>query len=421
MTGPAASTVTVADWREWIRRDVEIVDAGIELSSTDARSKESPDGSAIGRFDAGTATVQWDRLELDRSAGPPGATVGVRYRVGEERRLGVTEAGVDVDDATATRLREAGVGTRWALATADLETLSATLSGHAASARRLRGDARNALADASREWNTAETDCPQEVRLSASTGRYLYVALDLHGDPSASPRVSAVDAYCPRSTAIEHLPECLQRSEGDFLERFLAIFERSFEAVDREIDATTALLDPHGVPVESLSWLESWLGIDPDPEWPESARRERLARAPELARRRGTRDGLRSTVELYLRHTQTGETEYVCVEPSDLDPIDVPTVREAWGPPTEARSFAVFAGPFDSDADRRAVERIVERESPAHTEGVLRPLTEGVELAGNTFLGVNSSLTERRVQLGGTELGEDAALTSRDQLARDNR
>jgi len=55
-----------------------------------------------------------------------------------------------------------------------------------------------------------------------------------------------------------------------------------------------------GIPAEALSWLASWLALAPDESWTTEAKRELVRRAHELFKQRGTRQGLRALLGIYL-------------------------------------------------------------------------------------------------------------------------
>ena len=265
-----------------------------------------------------------------------------------------------------------------------------------------------------------------------------------------------------------------------FLEQFLSTFETANTGIEEEIERLAGLFDPEGVPNEYLSWLGEWLAIETGEDWPEPARREFLDRAPELFAKRGTRAGIADYVGLYLDHVTAPDTGWILewqrrrvedrraaghlteaeaerrhaeidalagssdgggsadgdgvsgdengadgegghhlfvMERLDLDGIDSPAAREPYtmhmpGP----RSFAVFVGPFTDPGHREAVEELVAREKPAHTDGHVVPMRQHVKLEGNSFLGVNTTLTPREFVLGRATLGEDSVLTERDLL-----
>lgn len=424
----------------------------LELTSTE-RYTTAPGtsryrGAVLGRFDAGTDEVEWHRLTLDLGRPTSGTQVRVRYVATDDRSVGpaTLEAldGVSADAVAA--LSSIDVTSVWELASSDPAVLSAELSSVSTSEA---GTWRRAAADAI-EWREVDIPDPTDVLLEGATGRYLHVAIELRGSRTASPRVNAVEAFCPRQSYLRYLPDIYQEDEASaaFLERFLSIFESTFSDVEREIETITRYFDPGGVPSDSLEWLASWLAVDPGDAWPESARRELLARAPTLYKKRGTRPGMRAMIELYLRHVEppapipdrdapgiersvgTDVTarpvanadggvqrgngpphELFVLEHRDLDGIEsaaarAPFERALAGP----QSFVVYAGPFAREDHRTAVERIVDQEAPAHTRGDVVGLEQSFDLAGNTFLGVNSTLTDRELELGQTTLGGNAVL-----------
>jgi phage tail-like protein len=424
----------------------------LELAATERYSTEPGTaryrGEVLGRLDAGVDEVQWHRLTLDLGRSASGTQVRVRYLATDEPSVGPPALssleGVADDDVAA--LSAVGVTSVWELASSDPEILAADVPSvtteEAAAWRRAADDAI--------VWRTVDDPDPTDVLLEGATGRYLHVAVELRGTRTTSPRVNAIEAFCPRQSYLRYLPDLYQEDEvsAAFLERFLSIFESTFSDVEREIETITRYFDPGGVPSDSLEWLASWLAVDVDDAWPESARRELLARAPSLYKKRGTRVGLREMIELYLRHVEppapipdrerpaaerpvaAGRSgrqvanadggidhgggsphELFVLEHRDLDGVESTAAREPFeralaGP----QSFAVYAGPFARDDHCAAVERIVEREAPAHTCGDVVSLEQSFELAGNTFLGVNSTLIDRELELGQTALGGNAVL-----------
>ncbi len=296
-----------------------------------------------------------------------------------------------------------------------------------------------------------------------AVGRYLFVALELDGSPQSSPRVDSVTAFCPRQSYLRYLPELYQEDDRSaaFLEQYLSVFESVFADIEAEIDDIGRYFDPDAVPSEALSWLEQWLAVETDENWPEDARRELLSRAPALYKRRGTKAGLQSMLELYLRHTGSasatpspasspgdggfdgdggsgvdggrpaaptatadggdgtvGDTpsghRLFFIDDDDLACIERDSVRRQYPlPASDPQSFAVFCGPFETDDERAAIESIVASGKPAHVGADVVEIDDELSLEGDTFLGINSRLTEREFALGETTLGENTVLVDR--------
>ena len=94
--------------------------------------------------------------------------------------------------------------------------------------------------------------------------------------------------------------------------QFLSTFESAFSGIEEEIERDlTRYFDPHGIPSEYLDWLDQWLGVEAHEDWPESARREFLDRAPDLFEERGTRGGLANYLRLYLDHVSSPDTGWI--------------------------------------------------------------------------------------------------------------
>ncbi|WP_408956841.1 phage tail protein [Natrinema sp. 74] len=420
-------------------------------------------GDALVRYDSGTDGTEWHRLALQLSQLTASTQVRVRYLATDQPRP--RNAGIDsleaIPDDVAAALYEDGVTSAWELATADADRLQSVDSDlHRSDGDTWQTAATDKLtAHAHADWTTVDSLHPDDVFLEDAVGRYLFVDLELDGSPRSSPRVESVTAFCPRQSYLRYLPELYQEDDrsAEFLERYLSVFESVFVDVETEIEQLGRYFDPDAVPSDALSWLEGWLAVETDGEWPEDARRELLSRAPELYKRRGTKAGLRAMLELYLRHadsepsisrsalpdsdhdadisasnsntpraTSDGGDGLVADTPSghrlffltegDLDCVDRDAVRRQY-PLLESgpQSFAVFCGPFDTDDTRGAIETIVSSEKPAHVAADVVELDDTLTLNEDTFLGVNSRLTAREFSLGETTLGEDTVLVDQER------
>lgn len=86
---------------------------------------------------------------------------------------------------------------------------------------------------------------------------------------------------------------------GDFLLRFLSLFETFFVELEDRIAMLSLLFDPRVVPKAFLPWLAGWLALELDEEWDEMRQRRLIAKAFELYGRRGTVEGLRESLNLF--------------------------------------------------------------------------------------------------------------------------
>ena len=94
----------------------------------------------------------------------------------------------------------------------------------------------------------------------------------------------------------EALPALYQ--EDEFTRDLVAAFDEVLAPVLCTLDNFEHYLDPSLAPLDFVDWLAGWLGVVPDERWPEGRRRELVARAVALYRRRGTVRGLAEQVAL---------------------------------------------------------------------------------------------------------------------------
>lgn len=327
-------------------------------------------------------------------------------------------------------------------------------------AERWIADARDLLAEhddvRGLDWTTVDRPNPGDALLSDAEGRYLWVELDLIGEPFGTPRVASFRAYFPRQSYLRHLPAAYRDDERSaiFLERFLSIFESVFVDIDEEIGAATRYLDPKGIPPAYLSWLGDWLGLEAGETWPAPARRTLIEQAPSLFKQRGTREGLLDILRIYLQYASSDRNQHgepppghspasagnssveaaerdavdadamnegtlsddrpvvYLLEHSDLDCIDDPCVRNDYERLIPCpQCFLVMVPSSLNDEAMQTVERIVDREQPAHAVGRAIQLRPWIQLGGNSYLGINTRLPEREFIVEKSGLGKDTVLT----------
>lgn len=92
------------------------------------------------------------------------------------------------------------------------------------------------------------------------------------------------------------LPAVLQ--EDPFLQRFLMAFDDALAPVFTTLDGLPAYFDPRLTPEDFLDWLAEWVGVRLDETWPAAQRRDVVANAATIHRRRGTVAGVADAVRL---------------------------------------------------------------------------------------------------------------------------
>ncbi|WP_421107746.1 phage tail protein [Streptomyces sp. NEAU-S77] len=284
-------------------------------------------------------------------------------------------------------------------------------------------------------------------------GRFLRLRLGLSGDGAATPVVRRIRLDFPRVTSADLLPPAFREDPAadDFTERFLSLFDATLAQLDRVIERYPALLDPAGVPGRVLPWLAGLLGLSFEAGWDARTRRELLAAAPELYRRRGTPWALRKAVSIvfgvtpvvdelatdrrwaHLRDTVGGSgagpgqgqglgairlfgrsASRFRVGGSALGAAPL----RAFGTP-DSDPFTAHAHRFRlalpaGSADGTALARLVERQAPAHTVGSVRTGGAGFVVGSRSTVGVDTAFVPLPAPvLGGAHpvrLGRDGVL-----------
>lgn len=145
----------------------------------------------------------------------------------------------------------------------------------------------------------------QESLIQSRDGQYLWVRIKLAGDGYGSPAIRSIRAHFPRETYLSYLPAIYSADEESrrFLERFLAIFQTEWDQLEEQIEDVAALFDPQAVPAGPfLDYLANWLALPLEGTWDSDQRRKLLAAAPNFYRQRGTLEGLRQYLRVYLEN-----------------------------------------------------------------------------------------------------------------------
>jgi phage tail-like protein len=155
-------------------------------------------------------------------------------------------------------------------------------------------------------WRPASSSIPlltnlDDVFVGGAPAEYIWIGAQLAGDGRSTPLLSQIRVEFNHKTYLEHLPAIYSNDSacGEFLRRFVSLFETFFQGVEGEIADLSALFDPAIVPRLFLPWLAGWLALELDEEWDEQMQRQMIARAFEMYGRRGTREGLREALRMF--------------------------------------------------------------------------------------------------------------------------
>lgn len=218
------------------------------------------------------------------------------------------------------------------------------------------------------------------------------------------------------SSYLERLPAFLQEEDVHSLGRMLLAFEHVLsglgdiddpgleEVLDgtadpdsgRELAGIERYFDPgmraggsfappeQRAPAEFLDWLASWVGVTLRNDMPDSQRREAIARAVQLYRKRGTREGLEQLVAIQSALHATITDAGTPPRPGAPDLSDA-------APHTFHVRVSLPSGSIEAIARQRAlVEDILDAEKPAHTTYDLDVVTPQLQIGKASTIGVDT-------------------------------
>jgi phage tail-like protein len=257
-------------------------------------------------------------------------------------------------------------------------------------------------------------------------GRYLQLTLTLRSSGASSPRIHAIKVFFPRQSYLQYLPAVFQEDDESrlFLDRFLSIFQTSFDGFDRLIDNIWQYFDPFTVPAKFLPWLAAWVALPLDPGMPLPSKRALLASAFQNYLLRGTVAGLQQVIQAYtgvpdiriLEHFRLRQWPrldrdsylnqgarlfsrnfYARFQTGVNSTIGAFRLTNAPEPSSEpfdfgANKFSVMfpAHPYRVEAPKAAVQKIVDRERPAHTQAFVCPVFPRLRVGVQATLDVDA-------------------------------
>ena len=292
-----------------------------------------------------------------------------------------------------------------------------------------------AIADA--DWRPMGQVRPgdNDLLILSSPGRFLWVRLDLAGDGYSTPSVPSLRLEYPRNSYLRFLPAVYSADPGsaDFLARFLAIAQTSFEDIEAGLAALPALFEPLAVPDAFVDYLAGWLNVPVEGTWTPQQQRLLIDAARGYFRQRGTPAAIRAHVAAYLR-SMTGvvaaddglpqlvegfrqrryrtlpsgsDSQYPLwslavtarLQADRFDRLGQVRLVSVGDPQLDmfaehAYRFSVFvpAALARAPQDRQLLRRAISAEAPAHTRGELVLVEPAMCLGRQSHLGLDSML-----------------------------
>ena len=294
--------------------------------------------------------------------------------------------------------------------------------------------------------NGLRSSTSHSVLFKSDTKRYLWLKLELLGlTPRASAVVRELRVYYPRISYLRYLPAVYQEngSSREFLERFLSLFETVFGDLEATIARIPEVFTPEVAPSAFLDWLAQWLDLGIEEDWDPAVKRRLIERAAELYERKGTPGGLAEFIEVVVgqrplileafeaerplvlgeagrlgRGTRLEARLWERVPRSQLTVLDG---RSALGTSPLRASARTPVNPYRAAAyrftlvlrlsarqlrrHRRALDRIIREQSPAHV-GYELVIQSGGRVGQSLVLGVNATVDDPQpAQVGYSALG----------------
>lgn len=160
----------------------------------------------------------------------------------------------------------------------------------------------------------------------------------------------------PAFPMLHRLPAVFQ--DDEFLARFLTGFDEALAPIFLTLDTLDCYVNPRLAPPDFLDWLAHWVGIETEEDWSEAERRELIANAVQMHRRRGTAAGIAEAVRLAIDAevtvTESGAADWSETPGGELPGTARPQLRLTVRP---------RAG---SPIDRQRLEAVVAAVKPAH-------------------------------------------------------
>jgi phage tail-like protein len=284
------------------------------------------------------------------------------------------------------------------------------------------------------------------------TKSYIWVGAAFSGEGLSTPAVSQMSVEYNHQGYLSYLPAIYREDplKRAFLQDFLALYESFFDDTEQRIRGLNSLFDTKSAPAEFLGWLAGWLALDLDEHWTEEKKRTAIATVFDLYSRRGTATGLRAALRFFLGIEAQIEEPILYSSwwalPADSDGENTSFDSPMLGfnttlAPEEAQGAVVgttatydesslitideLGAPLFANVAHRFVvrvhraqagsrerqtelERIIDREKPAHTVSHLCLVQPGVRVGLQARLGIDSVMSgEPQIgRLGGSSLGD---------------
>lgn len=232
-------------------------------------------------------------------------------------------------------------------------------------------------------------DNQSDVLLYDEKGRYLIYWFELISEGD-SHRITQMEIFYEKLSWLSYLPQ-IYSEEGQFLEKYLAVFQTVHEDIEGIIDRMAEIYKPETTQSSFLEVLNEWLPVDGFPYWNESQKRQLLSAYREFNRLRGTREGILKYVSLYT------EKDAYIVEYKDFKDLKDSGehsrfYKQRYTDSPYGFTLLVFGDSLKSRKEIKALEAILKEVVPAQVTYKIARLNPYMVLGDYTYLGINSSI-----------------------------
>jgi phage tail-like protein len=163
----------------------------------------------------------------------------------------------------------------------------------------------------------------EDMLVPSGPGQYLQLQIELTGSGLSTPVIERLRIDFPRESLLQYLPAIYSKpqEQREFLERLLSIPQRTWTAIEEELDSFARFLDADSVPEHAIGWLAGLLGLTPEGTWTADQNRRLIRVLPSLRTTWGTPAGLRAWIRVYLANMGGIEIE-------ELERAGVPGIVE---------------------------------------------------------------------------------------------
>jgi phage tail-like protein len=228
------------------------------------------------------------------------------------------------------------------------------------------------------------------------------------------------------SSYLQYLPAVLQESR--FLGRFLIAFEQMLSGlpdeqaeeftlpspqakswngrgIEQVLDHINDYFDPMKTPEEFLPWLAHWVALSLRDDWTQEEKRRLIQQAIPLYKKRGTLEGLRQMLLIYLNAQDESpevQEQFVQIQvwdgPMQLGVASTIGEDTIVGEPDphhfRVKLLLTDLTYVDFTRKQQIAQAIIEQEKPAHTTYELEVKLPSLQIGKFSKIGVDTVLTD---------------------------